>query len=77
LHGVPSFIIEVLSPGNPKYDLETKKELYEKFGVKEYWIVNPTTKMVIGYFFTEGQYGRPTETTGKIPSKLLNHTFDF
>jgi Uma2 family endonuclease len=77
VHGVPDLIIEILSTGNFKYDLETKKELYEKFGVQEYWIVNPTTKLVIGYSLTDNQYGMPIETTSNIPSKLLNHTFDF
>jgi Uma2 family endonuclease len=38
---VPSFIIEVLSPGSVALDAITKRELYEKNGVREYWIVDP------------------------------------
>ena len=77
VHGVPGLIIEILSPGNPKHDLETKKDLYEKFGVKEYWIVNPATKEVIGYTLINNRYGTPTEAIGIIPSPLLGHTFSF
>ena len=36
LRGIPDLIIEILSPGNKKYDSVKKKKLYEKFGVKEY-----------------------------------------
>lgn len=39
--GVPSLIVEILSPSNQAHDLITKMNLYQRFGVKEYWIVNP------------------------------------
>ena len=39
--GVPTLIIEILSPSNQSHDLITKMNLYQRFGVKEYWIVNP------------------------------------
>lgn len=39
--GVPTLIIEILSPSNQAHDLITKMNLYQRFGVKEYWIVNP------------------------------------
>lgn len=37
---VPSFIIEILSPGSVALDAITKRELYEQNGVREYWIVD-------------------------------------
>jgi Uma2 family endonuclease len=37
-HGAPDFIIEILSPSTASKDTIIKKELYEKNGVKEYWI---------------------------------------
>jgi len=40
VHGSPDLIIEILSPSNKKRDLVTKKSLYEKFSVKEYWIID-------------------------------------
>ena len=39
--GAPEFIIEVTSPGTKSIDLFSKKDLYCKAGVKEYWVVGP------------------------------------
>lgn len=43
LHGAPEIAVEVLSPGrlNRRRDTVQKRELYEEFGVAEYWIVDP------------------------------------
>jgi Uma2 family endonuclease len=46
IRGVPNFIIEILST-NRKRDLEDKKLLYEKFGVEEYWIIDPVNQDII------------------------------
>ena len=55
--GVPSLIIEILSPSNQSHDLITKLGLYEKYGVKEYWIVSPKNKSIIIYSLdNEGHY---------------------
>jgi Uma2 family endonuclease len=37
----PDLIVEVLSPGTKAFDLTTKKDDYERFGVGEYWAVDP------------------------------------
>ncbi|NMM63017.1 Uma2 family endonuclease [Clostridium sp. P21] len=42
--GIPTLIVEILSPSNEAHDLVTKMNLYQRFGVKEYWIVNPKIK---------------------------------
>lgn len=47
--GVPSLIIEILSPSNQSHDLVTKLNLYMKYMVKEYWIVNPILNTVMLY----------------------------
>ena len=43
LEGAPELIIEVLSPGpeNERRDRQVKRQLYRKYGIKEYWIVDP------------------------------------
>jgi Uma2 family endonuclease len=51
--GVPTLIVEVLSPSNEAHDLVTKMNLYQRFGVKEYWIVNPKIKSVSVYKLNE------------------------
>jgi len=57
--GAPDFIAEVLSPGNASHDLVYKKELYEKHGVKEYWIIDNYTKNIHVYVLKDGVYGNP------------------
>jgi len=37
----PDLVIEMLSPATAAKDLKIKRELYERHGVKEYWIVHP------------------------------------
>jgi len=46
INGAPDLIIEILSPGTAYYDLIEKKEIYEQYGVKEYWIVDPKKNRV-------------------------------
>jgi Uma2 family endonuclease len=75
--GVPDLLMEILSPSNKEYDLIKKKDLYEKFGVKEYWIVDPETKLAIGFALSESTYKKISEEIGKIQSPLLNSEFKF
>lgn len=39
--GAPDWVVEVLSPSTSKKDLNLKKHVYERFGVKEFWAVCP------------------------------------
>jgi len=77
IHGVPDLTIEVLSPGNKEYDQEKKKGLYERFGIQEYWIIDPSTKEAIGYTLQDGKYVEFFRASGKIQSRLLNESFSF
>ncbi len=78
IHGIPNLIIEVLSPGNSEHDLITKRMLYEKFGVQEYWVVFPETEETIGFFLKAGNYLESGRHSHKIHSVLLNNTvFEF
>ncbi len=44
--GAPDWIIEILSQGNSKKEMQTKYELYRESGVQEYWIVYPFEQAV-------------------------------
>ncbi|MCU7550046.1 Uma2 family endonuclease [Chitinophagaceae bacterium LB-8] len=77
IHGIPAMLVEILSPGNKSHDLITKKDLYERFGVKEYHIVDPETKLVITFEPVEGRYQKSKELIGKLSSSLLGQEFEF
>jgi Uma2 family endonuclease len=75
--GVPDLLVEVLSPGNKEFDLIVKKELYERFGVKEYWVVDPDTKLALVFSLQENRYQKISESISKIHSDLLQTDFSF
>ena len=77
IKGSPDLIIEILSPGNRRHDTEKKKAAYEKFGVKEYFVVDPETKEAITWYLLNKKYSKQPSSKGKIRSKLLNKTFSF
>ncbi|MEI6777828.1 MAG: Uma2 family endonuclease [Chloroflexales bacterium] len=49
IFGVPTLIVEVLSPSNAEQDLITKRDAYAHAGVPEYWIVRPATRDLLLY----------------------------
>ena len=56
IEGAPDLIIEILSPSNAYYDLRQKKDIYEKYGVKEYIIVDPIEQSAELYALKDGAY---------------------
>lgn len=54
--GIPQLVVEVLSPSNADDDLIVKKDLYEKYGVPEYWIISPMSKKVWIYMLIDNKY---------------------
>ncbi len=53
IQGAPDLVIEILSENSAYMDMVKKKKLYAKFGVKEYWIVDPGERTVEIYFLKE------------------------
>ncbi len=73
IEGAPDWIAEILSEGNAYHDLKTKKKLYEKHGVAEYWIVDPMERSVEVYRNGESGFKLITSSTsGKIESSVLD-----
>lgn len=59
-NGPPDMIVEIISPSSIKMDKFTKFNMYEKVGVREYWIVEPEGKLVSVFVLQDDlRYGRP------------------
>ena len=56
VHGSPDLVIEVLSPGTARNDRGHKRDVYERHGVREYWIVSPTDLSVEQYVLENGRF---------------------
>ena len=54
LIGAPDLVVEILSPGseNRNRDLQIKRRLYGKYGVKEYWVVDRENRSVLVFRLT-------------------------
>ncbi len=74
IEGAPDLIIEILSPSNAYYDLRQKKEIYEKYGVKEYIIIDPMAQNADLYILKEGIYHlhQKAQKTEQLNSVLLS-----
>ncbi|MEP7233044.1 MAG: Uma2 family endonuclease [Ginsengibacter sp.] len=77
LAGSPDLVIEILSPSTSQLDYEEKKIIYERYGVQEYFIVDPNSKSVTAYFLMDGEYEEQESATGEIRSLILNTKFVF
>ncbi len=73
IEGAPDIVIEILSPSTGYYDLAHKKDVYEEFGVKEYWIVDPKVRSievlenVNGKFTTHTKLKKKGAVSSKVP----------
>lgn len=56
IEGAPDLVVEILSPRTYQRDWTIKKDVYAKYGVREYWIVDPNTKVVAVHVLKEGKY---------------------
>jgi Uma2 family endonuclease len=71
--GAPDLVVEILSPGNNQTELRYKYELYEEFGVKEYWIIHPIEFTLFIYILKDGKFqsSRPFTSGDLITSEVL------
>jgi len=58
--GAPDLVVEILSPSTSRKDIGVKFGLYERHGVREYWIIHPAEEsLMIFTIGQDGKYGRP------------------
>ena len=79
IRGAPDLVIEILSPSTAGRDRTFKRTLYERNGVKEYWMVDPSarniTVLLLGQdgYELAGIYGEgQTLTSPTLPGFSLN-----
>jgi Uma2 family endonuclease len=73
IFGVPDLLVEIVSPSSVRRDRYDKKELYARFGVKEYWIGDPANKALEVLTLQAGRYQLHAcaEEHGQLTSLVL------
>ena len=65
VRGAPDLAVEILSPGTRKTDEVTKRQLYERFGVGEYWVVDPELDTIKVYRRVQDAFVRVAELSAE------------
>jgi Uma2 family endonuclease len=76
VQGAPDLIIEILSPRTMEIDRKLKVKLYERYGVKEYWLVEPERKEVEVLVLAQQGYTSLGTFKKSFPSPLLKTKVD-
>ena len=71
IQGAPDLIVEILSDATRRRDERTKRTLYERHQVAEYWIIDPELETVKVFHLKEGRYGVAQETSAEQPKIRL------
>ncbi len=73
VRGAPDWVLEVISPSSASHDQIRKLAVYERAGVKEYWLAHPTDRLLTVYRLEGDAYGRPAlqELTGETTVGVL------
>jgi Uma2 family endonuclease len=69
IQGPPDLVIEILSPSTARRDRTVKRNLYQRQGVAEYWIVDLDARQVEGWRFASGATV-PERYTDMLPVRL-------
>jgi Uma2 family endonuclease len=56
VQGPPDMTLEVLSPGTAARDRDLKRKRYERFGVQEYWLIDPNQNTLEILALKSGRY---------------------
>ncbi|MDO8678363.1 MAG: Uma2 family endonuclease [Acidobacteriota bacterium] len=69
VRGVPALVVEILSPGTRRVDETVKRRLYDRVGVREYWIVDPKGRVSV-YRRTDGRLALTSELSPDLHDTL-------
>jgi len=70
VRGVPELVIEIGSPGTRKRDETVKRQLYERAGVSEYWVVDPEIDTIRVYRRDGDAFGRAIDVSADAGDTL-------
>jgi Uma2 family endonuclease len=70
IHGAPDLVVEIVSETTRKTDEVIKRKLYERYGVQEYWIVDPELEIIKVFRMTEQGYVRSAELSNEAKDAL-------
>lgn len=77
IQGAPALVVEIFSKSTRKKDAQTKRRLYERTGVREYWLVDPELDLVQVFRRTdEGRYVRAAELSAEEGHALTTPLID-
>jgi Uma2 family endonuclease len=72
IDAAPDLIVEILSPGTKQRDLSMKRALYARFGVQEYWVVEPEARSVTTLMLVGDMYEKISSSQADtVPSRVL------
>lgn len=73
VRGAPDLVVEVLSPSTAGHDHVAKRRVYERAGVREYWLVHPVDRVITVYRLAGSEFGKPDvqELQGSTPVGVL------
>lgn len=54
--GAPDWVVEILSPSTTSRDRVAKRHVYERHGVREYWVVDPASRQAVVHVLRDGVY---------------------
>lgn len=72
--GPPTMVAEISSPSSVRYDRFIKRNLYERFGIPEYWLIDPTDSYIEIHTLQNGRYellSAASPTEGSLNSNVL------
>ena len=75
IDGPPDLVVEITSPSTERNDHDSKRDLYERAGVREYWIVLSDEDAVLRYVRGEehtARFGEPTRHTERIELSIVD-----
>jgi len=71
VEGVPDLVVEILSPRTRRRDAGSKRDLYARFGVPEYWRADPDGRSLVAEVLREGRYEPLLRDDGIVRSSVL------